>query len=84
MEVMEHVKLIHGISALLFLIVLLISIIRAVLKKIPNIRKDIFLTLTLILAHIQLLIGLTLLIKYYHTLGVNSVDFETIMKNGSV
>ena len=52
----------HHYLPFLFFIVLIISIVRSGLNKIPNAKKDIFLALTLILAHIQLLIGLVLLI----------------------
>ena len=60
----------------LFLIVLLISIVRAALNKTPNAKKDIFLTITLIFAHIQLLIGLVLLIPM-----ATVVDWSRVMGN---
>jgi hypothetical protein len=52
----------HHYLPFLFFFILIISIVRAALNKIPNVKKDIFLTLTLIFAHIQLLLGLVLLI----------------------
>mgnify|MGYP006149210531 CR=1 FL=1 len=52
----------HHYLPFLFFIVLILSIVRAGLNKIPNVKKDIFLTLTLIFAHIQLLLGFVLLI----------------------
>ena len=69
-------KIIHGVIPFLFLIVLLISIVRAALNKIPNAKKDIFLTITLIFAHIQLLIGLVLLIPM-----ATVVDWSRVMGN---
>ena len=73
---METIKMIHGLIPFPFFIVLLISIVRAGLHKIPNTKKDIFLTLTLIFAHIQLLIGLVLLVKKYYMLGRSSAFLE--------
>ena len=52
----------HHYLPFLFFIVLIISIVRAGLNKALNVKKDIFLTLTLIFAHIQLLLGFVLLI----------------------
>jgi hypothetical protein len=69
-------KIIHGVIPFLFLIVLLISIVRAALNKIPNAKKDIFLTITLIFAHIQLLIGLVLLIPM-----ATVVDWSRVIGN---
>ncbi|HIG32023.1 MAG TPA: hypothetical protein EYQ09_01070 [Flavobacteriales bacterium] len=69
-------KIIHGVIPFLFLIALLISIVRAALDKIPNTKKDIFLTITLIFAHIQLLIGLVLLIPM-----ATVVDWSRVMGN---
>ena len=50
----------HHYLPYIFLLVLLISIVRAYLGKIANPKKDKLLLLTLILAHIQLLLGLYL------------------------
>ena len=66
----------HHYLPFLFFTVLIISIVRAALNKIPNAKKDIFLTLTLIFAHIQLLIGLVLLIPM-----VTIVDWSGVMGN---
>ena len=71
-------KIIHGVIPFLFLIVLLISIVRAALNKLPNAKKDILLTITLIFAHIQLLIGLVLLIPM-----VTDVDWSGVMGNAA-
>jgi len=67
----------HHYLPYLFFIVLIISIVSAALNKIPNAKKDIFLTLTLIFAHIQLLIGLVLLIPKMSTV----VDWSGVMGN---
>ena len=61
----------HHYLPFLFLIVLLISIVRSGLNKTPNVKKDIFLTLTLIFAHIQLLLGLVLLVNFISKAGVH-------------
>ena len=68
----------HHYLPFLFFIVLIISIVRAALNKIPNAKKDIFLALTLILAHIQLLIGLVLLIPM-----ATVVDWSGVMGNAA-
>ena len=69
----------HHYLPFLFFIVLIISIVRSGLNKIPNAKKDIFLTLTLIFAHIQLLIGLVLLIPKMATV----VDWSGVMGNAA-
>jgi|TARA_B110000914_G_scaffold92559_1_gene81408 hypothetical protein len=69
----------HHYFPFLFFIVLIISIVRSGLNKIPNAKKDIFLALTLILAHIQLLIGLVLLIPKMATV----VDWSGVMGNAA-
>ena len=69
----------HHYLPFLFFIVLIISIVRSGLNKIPNAKKDIFLALTLILAHIQLLIGLVLLIPKMATV----VDWSGVMGNAA-
>jgi len=61
----------HHYLPYLFFIVLIISIVRAALNKIPNVKKDLFLTLTLIFAHIQLLLGLVLLVDFISKAGVH-------------
>ena len=67
----------HHYLPFLFFIVLIISIVRAAVNKIPNAKKDIFLTLTLIFAHIQLFIGLVLLIPKMAVV----VDWNGVMGN---
>ena len=70
----------HHYLPFLFFIVLLISIVRTCpLNKTLNTKKDIFLTLTLIFAHIQLVIGLVLLIPLATT-----VDWGVVMGNSDV
>ena len=64
----------HHYLPYIFLIVLIISIVRAALNKIPNVKKDIFLTLTLIFAHIQLLLGLVLLVDFISKAGVHMAE----------
>ena len=61
----------HHYLPYLFFIVLIISIVRAGLNKIPNVKKDIFLTLTLIFSHIQLLLGLVLLVDFISKAGIH-------------
>ena len=61
----------HHYLPFLFFIFLIISIVRAGLYKIPNVKKDIFLTLTSIFAHIQLLLGLVLLINFISAAGIH-------------
>ncbi len=53
--------MIHGLIPFVFFVVLLVSLVRGSLNKIPNVKKDIFLTLTLIFAHVQLLLGIVVL-----------------------
>ena len=48
----------HHYLPYIFLLVLIISILRAAFNKIPNVKKDKLLLITLILAHIQLLLGM--------------------------
>ena len=70
----------HHYLPFLFFIVLLISIARTCpLNKTLNTRKDIFLTLTLIFAHIQLVIGLVLLIPL-----ATVIDWSVVMGNSDV
>ena len=61
----------HHYLPFLFFIVLIISIVRAGLYKIPNVKKDILLTLTSIFAHIQLLLGLVLLVDLISLAGIH-------------
>ena len=48
----------HHYLPYIFLLVLIVSILRAAFNKIPNVKKDKLLLTTLILAHIQLLLGM--------------------------
>ena len=48
----------HHYLPYIFLLVLIVSILRSAFNKIPNVKKDKLLLVTLILAHIQLLLGL--------------------------
>jgi hypothetical protein len=61
----------HHYLPFLFFIVLIISIVRAGLYKIPNVKNDILLTLTLIFAHIQLLLGLVLVVDFISLAGIH-------------
>ena len=65
----------HHYLPYIFLLVLLISIVRAYLGKIENPKKDKLLLLTLILAHIQLLVGFYLLFPF------PEVEMSVIMKD---
>ena len=65
----------HHYLPYLFLLVLLISIVRAYLGKIQNPKKDKLLLVTLILAHIQLLVGFYLLFPF------PEVEMSVIMKD---
>ena len=70
----------HHYLPFLFFIVLLISIARTCpLNKTPTVKKDFFLTLTLIFAHIQLVIGLVLLIPL-----ATVVDWGVVMGNSDI
>ena len=48
----------HHYLPYIFLITLIISVLRAAFNKISNVKKDKLLLITLILAHIQLLLGI--------------------------
>ena len=65
----------HHYLPYLFLLVLLISILRAYLGKIQNPKKDKLLLVTLILSHIQLLVGFYLLFPF------PEVEMSVIMKD---
>ena len=65
----------HHYLPYIFLLVLLISIVRAYLGKIANPKKDKLLLLTLILAHIQLLVG------FYLFFPFPEVEMSVIMKD---
>ena len=65
----------HHYLPYLFLLVLLISILRAYLGKIQNPKKDKLLLVTLILAHFQLLVGFYLLFPF------PELEMSVIMKD---
>ena len=65
----------HHYLPYIFLIVLIVSILRAYLGKIENPKKDKLLLVTLILAHIQLLLGLHLIYQ-----NIN-IDWASVMKD---
>ena len=48
----------HHYLPYIFLLALIVSILRSAFNKIPNVKKDKLLLTTLILAHIQLLLGM--------------------------
>jgi len=54
----------HHFLPFVFYIVLFITVVKAFLGKIQNPKKDVLLTLTLILAHIQLILGIVLLFPF--------------------
>lgn len=73
------IKHLHHFLPFILYIVLTISIVRSVLNKIPNVKKDIFLLLTLIFAHLQYLIGLVLLIPL-----ATAVEWGLVMGNSDL
>ena len=68
----------HHYLPYLFLMVLLISIVRSYLGKIENPKTDKLLLGTLILAHVQLIIGFYLLFPF------PEVEMGVIMKDASI
>jgi hypothetical protein len=60
----------HHYLPYIFLLVLIVSILRAAFNKIPNVKKDKILLATLILAHIQLLLGLYLYLPNAIKMGI--------------
>jgi len=68
-------KMFHTLIPYALYILLLTSIIRAYLGKIENPKKDKILLLTLIFAHIQLILGILLLFPF------PEVEISEIMKN---
>jgi len=58
------IKHLHHFFPFIFYIVLIIAIIKSFLGKIVNPKKDGLLTATLALAHIQLILGIILLIPF--------------------
>jgi len=64
-------KHLHHFLPFVFFIVLIVAIIKAYMGKIANPKKDGLLTVTLILAHTQLLLGLYLLINFISVAGIH-------------
>ena len=58
------IKHLHHFLPFVFYIVLIIALIKSFLGKIANPKKDILLTATLALAHMQLILGIILLIPF--------------------
>ena len=65
------IKHLHHFLPFIFYVILIIVIIRAYLGKITDPKKDRLLTLTLILAHTQLLLGLYLMIDFISKAGIH-------------
>ena len=65
------IKHLHHFLPFIFYIVLLVAIVKAYLVKFSNPKKDKLLTLTLILAHTQLLLGVYLMIDFISKAGVH-------------
>ncbi|MBT5273228.1 MAG: hypothetical protein HOL74_00205 [Flavobacteriales bacterium] len=64
-------KHLHHFLPFVFFIVLIVAIIKAYMGKIANPKKDGLLTVTLILAHTQLLLGLYLLMNFISVAGIH-------------
>ena len=58
------IKHLHHFLPFIFYIILIVVIVKAYLGKITDPKKDRLLTLTLILAHTQLLLGIYLMINF--------------------
>ena len=65
------IKHLHHFLPFFFYIVLLVAIVKAYLVKFSNPKKNKLLTLTLILAHTQLLLGIYLMINFISKAGVH-------------
>jgi heme A synthase len=65
------IKHLHHFLPFIFYIVLLVVIVKAYLGKFTNPKKDKLLTITLILAHTQLLLGLYLMIDFISKAGIH-------------
>ena len=65
---------IHYLLPFVFFIVLIVVIIKAFMGKIYNHKKNILLTATLVLAHLQLLVGLLLLVNFISIAGIHMDD----------
>jgi hypothetical protein len=67
----------HHYLPFIFLLLLVISIVRATSNKISDVNKDKLLLITLILAHIQFLLGMVLLFPF------PEVEMGVIMKDAA-
>ena len=65
------IKHLHHFLPFILYIVLLVVIVKAYLVKFSNPKKDKLLTLTLILAHTQLLLGIYLMIDFISKAGIH-------------
>ena len=65
------IKHLHHFLPFIFYIILLVVIVKAYLGKFTNPKKDKLLTITLILAHTQLLLGLYLMIDFISKAGIH-------------
>jgi len=65
------IKHLHHFLPFILYIVLLIVIVKAYLGKFSNPKKDKLLTVTLILAHTQLLLGIYLMIDFISKAGIH-------------
>ena len=65
------IKMIHHFLPYIFYIVLIVSIVKAYMGKFTNPKKDSLLTVTLILAHTQLLLGIYLMIDFISKAGIH-------------
>jgi len=65
------IKVIHQLLPYVFYLALIISIVKAYMGKFTNPKKDNLLTVTLILAHTQLLLGIYLMIDFISKAGIH-------------
>ena len=65
------IKMIHHLLPFIFYVILIVVIVKAYLGKITDPKKDRLLTLTLILAHTQLLLGIYLMINVISKAGIH-------------
>ena len=65
------IKMAHHLLPFIFYVILIVVIVKAFLGKFTNPKKDKLLTATLILAHIQLLLGLYLIIAFISKAGLH-------------
>jgi len=65
------IKVIHQLLPYVFCLALIVSIVKASMGKFTNPKKDTLLTVTLILAHTQLLLGIYLMIDFISKAGIH-------------